>query len=278
MQVALLTLIEDPDPEIRKEIGRFFQSNHDFSALVQLEVIMGEVSSESSEFIQELYLECKEAWFRESLIRLVSEDRLLDHRLLGDVLIGMNVLFAEQNQALDARMVLDNIIQECIENSHPYDTDWDKLSAINQVLYVNHRFTGNHSNYYHLSNSDFTSLLKTKQGIPVSLSMLYLIVGRACGINLHPAALPRHFMLCLTNPDLVFIDCYNSGAVLNPADISQFLSEINIQEPIDSFLFPTSSAVIRRIFQNLIYLCNSTGDEKMLSRLGEYLALTNQNA
>lgn len=270
---ALLTLIEDPDPEIRKELNRYFKTNHDFSTLVQLEVISGETSPEASEFVQEVYLDCKESWFRENLLRLVSEDRLLDYQLLGDVLIGMNVLFPDQHKALDSRLVLDNLIAECMDASHPNDSISDKVSAINKVLFVNHRFSGNHSNYYQASNSDFSSLLRTKQGIPVSLCMLYLIVGRACGLNLHAAAIPRHFMLCLTSPDLVFIDCYNGGNCLNPAEVSQFLTEINIQDSVDSYLFPSASAVFRRIFQNLVYVCNSTGEERMLTRIGEFLSL-----
>lgn len=261
---ALITLLEDPDPVVEKEILNYFTVNNRYEDLVQLEVIRKLVPEDRKTFFEKLYNLCKSNWFLVNLNAFLESDSMLNIDLLSDVLLGMNVLFDDQFPVMDGRIALENLTEDVREVLHPQDDIVDKLSALNNVIFFKHKFKGNHNKYYLPENSDLSSLLENKTGIPVTLSLLYYIVARRCGIDIHPAALPRHFMLFVSDPNFLFIDCFNSGNILQPTDVADFLVQINISEGINSYLYPSGRTVIKRIFQNLVYIySNSDQHEKL---------------
>ncbi|MCA0447351.1 MAG: transglutaminase-like domain-containing protein [Bacteroidetes bacterium] len=257
---ALLTLLDDPDPVVEKEILNYFTINNRYEDLVQLEVIRKLVPEERKPFFDNLYSLCKSNWFLINLNAFLEADSLLNLDLLTDVLLGMNVLFDVQHSVMDGRIALENLTEDVREVLHPHDDVVDKLSALNNVIFFKHKFKGNHNKYYLPENSDLSSLLENKTGIPVTLSLMYYLIARRCGIDIHPAALPRHFMLFVSDPNFLFIDCFNSGNILQPTDVADFLVQINVSEGINTYLYPSGRAVMKRILQNLVYIY-SNGDQ-----------------
>lgn len=262
---ALLTLLDDTDPVVEKEILNYFTINNRYEDLVQLEVISKLVSDERRFFFDKLYSLCKSNWFLQNLNAFLEADSLLNLDLLTDVLLGMNVLFDVQYPVMDGRIALENLIEDVREVLHPHDDSVDKISALNNVIYFKHHFKGNHNKYYLPENSDLSSLLENKTGIPVSLSLLYYIIARRCGIDIHPAALPRHFMLFVSDPHFLFVDCFNSGNILQPTEVADFLIQINVTEGINTYLYPTGRTVIKRMFQNLVYIYSNADQHEKLT-------------
>ncbi len=262
---ALITLLEDTDPVVEQELLNFFTVNSGFSDLVQLEVAGSLVSDERKLFFSSLYQLCKLNYFHSSLNQLLASPSLQNPDLLTDALLGMNVFFETSYPVMDCKLILDNLADEIIETIHPDDDLIDKVSAITNVLFFKHQFRGNHNRYYLPENSDLSSVLHHKTGIPVTISMLFFIIARRCGIPVYPAALPRHFMLFMTEPELLFIDCFNNGTFLRVAEVQDFLQQINVQEDLNSFLHPAPSSIIRRMFQNLVYIYSASGSEEKLA-------------
>ena len=90
-----------------------------------------------------------------------------------------------------------------------------KVGRLNTFLFHEEGFHGNREDYYDPRNSFLNEVLDRKSGIPISLSLVYLEVGRRCGLKVHGVGFPGHF-LCkveLDSGELV-VDSFARGQLL----------------------------------------------------------------
>ncbi len=66
---------------------------------------------------------------------------------------------------------------------------------LSTLLFVSEGFRGNDSDYGDPSNSFLDDVLDRRLGIPISLSVVMLEVGRRCGLQLHGVGMPGHFLV-----------------------------------------------------------------------------------
>jgi regulator of sirC expression with transglutaminase-like and TPR domain len=103
-----------------------------------------------------------------------------------------------------------------------------EIEAINQVLFRQEGFRGNREDYYDPRNSFINDVVERKLGIPITLSLVYIEVGRRVGFPLVGVGMPGHFLLkhyTVEGRELV-IDVFNNGAVLSPEECQHRLDEI----------------------------------------------------
>jgi regulator of sirC expression with transglutaminase-like and TPR domain len=79
------------------------------------------------------------------------------------------------------------------------------------------RFAGNSADYYDPRNSLLHEVLDRRVGIPITLSVLALEVGRRVGVPLSGVGLPGHFLLRDKVDDRVFVDPFHHGRLLDEA-------------------------------------------------------------
>jgi regulator of sirC expression with transglutaminase-like and TPR domain len=134
------------------------------------------------------------------------------------------------------------------------------LEALNAVLFRQEGLRGNAESYYDPRNSYLNEVLERKTGIPISLSVLYMAVGRRVGLELAGVNLPAHFVLRTTvDGDAVFIDPFHGGCLLTRTSLRHLIARLAGQELrlSESQLAACEPAlVIRRMLYNLklIYL------------------------
>lgn len=100
------------------------------------------------------------------------------------------------------------------------------LRALRRVLADREGFMGNRTEYYDPRNSYLNDVLDCKHGIPISLSAVYIAVGRRLGAPLEGVGLPAHFVAKWPLPpeeggDL-FVDAFSAGEVMDEADCAEF--------------------------------------------------------
>jgi regulator of sirC expression with transglutaminase-like and TPR domain len=91
------------------------------------------------------------------------------------------------------------------------------LDALVAHLFGPGRFAGNRADYYDPRNSFLHEVLERRVGIPITLSVLALEVGRRIGVPLSGVGLPGHFLLRDKVDDRVFIDPFHHGRLLDEA-------------------------------------------------------------
>jgi regulator of sirC expression with transglutaminase-like and TPR domain len=97
------------------------------------------------------------------------------------------------------------------------------LRAMNQILFEEEHFQGNRSDYFNPDNSFFNRVLEEHKGIPITLSLLYIEVGKRVGIQLAGVALPYQFMVScqLSTGDVIYIDPFEQGLQLSMEECKQ---------------------------------------------------------
>ena len=92
------------------------------------------------------------------------------------------------------------------------------LERLKRVLFDEEGFRGNAAEYYDPRNSCLNDVLDRKLGIPITLSVLTMEVGRRIGLEIAGVGLPGHFIVsAAVGGRSVLLDPFNGGAELTPA-------------------------------------------------------------
>jgi regulator of sirC expression with transglutaminase-like and TPR domain len=139
------------------------------------------------------------------------------------------------------------------------------IRTINEYLYGDLGFTGNHSNYYDPRNSFLNEVLARRTGIPITLALVYLEIAQRIDFPMIGIGMPGHFII---RPDFedseIFIDTFHNGDILFAEDCRQKLMNIYQQEI--SYLTPslvpavTKPQFIARMLNNLQVIYLDRGD------------------
>ena len=138
----------------------------------------------------------------------------------------------------------------------------ERISALNQFLFGDLRFVPNTEDYYDPRNSFLNEVLERRTGIPITLCVIYMELGRKIGLPLQGVSFPGHFLVkCAVPEGAVVLDPYSGGLSLGLADLQKRLREVRGGEVsraiVAELLVPASNKeIIVRLLRNLkaIYL------------------------
>lgn len=100
------------------------------------------------------------------------------------------------------------------------------LAALRSVLVEEENFHGNTNSYHDPRNSFLNMVLDRRVGIPISLSIVWIEVGRRAGIPIEGVNLPGHFVVRLLDRyEPVLIDPFCGGMVLTARECEDRLRQ-----------------------------------------------------
>src|SRR5688572_496348 len=131
----------------------------------------------------------------------------------------------------------------------------ERVVALNQFLYEDLGYWGNTEDYYDPRNSYLNEVIDRKTGIPITLSILYMEVGRRVGLPLEGVSFPGHFLVRLRlRGGTLVLDPFAGGAPQSEDELRQRLKRV-IPEgagPLEQFLEPASNRqILARLLRNL---------------------------
>ena len=161
-------------------------------------------------------------------------------------------------------------------------TEHERLTALNRYLFEEQGFHGSRTDYDNRSNSYLNEVLDDREGLPISLSVLYIEVARRMGLNVVGVGMPKHFMARHEpkNGDSQLIDVFERGKLLSK-DQAKALFESLSEEPWRESHLDTSPhrAILERMLRNLFNTAASAEDaERMLRYLEAVLLLKPDSA
>ena len=136
--------------------------------------------------------------------------------------------------------------------------------GVSRYLFDELGFAGNKDAYYDWRNSCLDRVIETRTGIPISLSILMIEVGRRVGVKLVGVGMPAHFLVRSADDDTTFFDPFNGGRQLDRDDARALFETITRgQAPwSDSHLDPTPNrAIVIRMLNNLKSVFARRSDE-----------------
>jgi regulator of sirC expression with transglutaminase-like and TPR domain len=158
--------------------------------------------------------------------------------------------------------LLDELGREArsfLERSQSGETE-----AFNYFLFELKRFTGNQLDYYDPRNSFLNEVIDRRLGIPITLSLIYMEVGRRAGLDVEGVSMPGHFVVRVRELGLnepLLVDPFH-GVMLTREDCQDRLDTVydGLVKLSDEHLSAASAPeILVRMLRNLKAVYTRTG-------------------
>jgi len=139
----------------------------------------------------------------------------------------------------------------------------EKVIALNAFLFEDLGFTGNVEAYYDPRNSYLNEVMDRRTGIPISLSIVYIELGRRIGLPLEGVSFPGHFLVRVrVRGGVLMLDPFAGGAPQSVDELRERVARVIPSEvtggvavedlPLDQFIEAASNRqILARVLRNL---------------------------
>jgi regulator of sirC expression with transglutaminase-like and TPR domain len=253
---AVLALLDDPSPAVRKALLAHFTAQGE-PARVFLENLASGGNRLLGPYARG-YLE--ELKFTDPISEFRDFIRSLNYELETGALLLARTVFPDLDVGLSCQR-LDDLSARCRELIAEPLSVREKCRVINRVLFHENGFRGNLEHYTDPLNSFLPIVLERRKGIPLSLSIVYLLVAQRLGIDLEPVGMPGHFMVgCYLEDAPLFIDPFEQGAFRTPQEVFALMKAGPIVPRISDLAPTTVREVLCRSCRNLVHHYTAAGD------------------
>lgn len=265
----LLRLLDDPSPVVRQELARAFQRLG--PALEDMLLALPEPpDAEQHRQIKELLQEQTRADFRASWILwyLLRDDK----ERLETALSLFAVYLRTDPQQPELGPLLDALAADFRAWDAQQEQPGDSLDLA-RFLFEDVGYRGVQENYYAPENSNVVHVIQTKQGLPISLSCIYLLVGHRLNMSVGGCNWPGHFLaLTFARNNLYVVDCFNGGKATIEED---FLKKQGPSRKVAANLLhheASAEVIVQRVLSNLANAYkrqNDTANQLLMAELLE---------
>jgi regulator of sirC expression with transglutaminase-like and TPR domain len=194
----------------------------------------------------------------------------LDALVGGAVAISMHALDEVDPAAVDARLQqYADRVRSRVRGHQPQAL----VAHLHEVLFEEEGFAGNADDYYNTVNNFVPTVLETKHGLPITLSLVYKAVAGRLGLRTYGVNLPGHFLLGVELDSApVLIDAFSGGRLVNQDEAHDRLRQIfgDEIEWSDELLRPASHRLwLTRMLQNLLNTYGSKGQYPQVAAMLE---------
>ncbi len=193
-----------------------------------------------------------------ALVSSSIDDERID--LLSAALTFSRIEYPELDPSVYVHQVEDLARRVSTRIQDPEDPA-DCIAALNHVLFQEEMFRGNSVDYYSPRNSFISDVLDRRLGIPITMALIYMEVGRRAGFQLFGVGMPGHFLLKHydLNGRSILIDAFERGSILTEEDCRQKVKDIysgQVTLQPEFLLIVTRRQMLTRMLNNLrsIYL------------------------
>jgi regulator of sirC expression with transglutaminase-like and TPR domain len=163
----------------------------------------------------------------------------------------------------------------------------ERVAALNEFLYEELGYRGNTEEYYDPRNSYLNEVMDRRTGIPITLAVLYMVLGRRIGLPLEGVSFPGHFLVRLRlRGGMLVLDPFAGGMPQSEAELRERLARVipadateNVpvrELPLEQFLEPaTNRQILARVLRNLKAIYRETDKpQQLLDVLNRMLLVT----
>jgi regulator of sirC expression with transglutaminase-like and TPR domain len=175
----------------------------------------------------------------------------------------------EELDVADYCQEIDDLAAE-LKKSFPADADEAaKLAALKRFFFEELGFHGGRTNYYAKANNHLNEVIDDREGMPITLSILFIELGRRVGLNVVGVGLPSHFV-ARHEPkegDSQLIDVFEGGTQLTREEAEQLVFK-NTGRPArdEHFVTAKSRDILIRVTSNLLGRATQERDVEAMYR------------
>ena len=275
---ALIRLVEDPDPAIFGHVkDKLIGFGHAIVPTLEYSWHQTAAEHEYQRRIQGIIHEIRLNEIRTDLAKWKESSN-------RDLLKGTLIISRLQFPDIDENLVeeeLEKIKQKVWLEINENNTAFEIVKIFNHVIFDICGFKSSKNNFYSPENSFINTLLDSKMGNPLSLSILYSVIAQRLQIPIYGVNLPNHFVLGFVDEFrtlkmlgfdddrsvLFYINPFSKGRIFDHNEIENYLRSLNLPFERDYFEPCSNTEILKRMLTNLSYAFNKVGEEQKVSEL-----------
>ena len=156
-----------------------------------------------------------------------------------------------------------------------------KFAALNRYLFEDQGFHGSRTDYDNRSNSYLNEVLDDREGLPITLSVLYIEIARRMGLNVVGVGLPRHFIVRHEPREgaAQLVNVFERGQLMSKDDARKRFESLTDHPWEERFLNSTPAhLILERMLENLFGTATGVDDAERLLRYVEALLVINPDS
>lgn len=252
---AILTLLDDPDPVVQTSIRSRLLELSDIAAPALRKMSMVGESLPARRNADAILREIGLRRFRDEMAAIIQDrpyggDIDLERGAFAVAMLRYpEIEVQEYVQQLDTMAsLLDDRLRGC-------DNGYMFVREINHYLFHQLGFQGSREDresYFDPENSFMNRVLERRIGIPITLSVVYLLLAQRLQLPIYGIGFPTRYLIKYQSPgEEFYIDTFKGGTIINYSDCRQFLREINVPYRPE-YLEPIGNArTVARMLRNL---------------------------
>lgn len=183
-----------------------------------------------------------------------------------DLLTGALLIAKLDQEDLDVavyRKEVERMAREAAASAGKDANESTRLAALNKYLFAERGFHGSRGDYYSRENSYLSAVIEDREGLPITLSVLYMEIARRMGLHVVGVPLPGHFVV-RHEPKVgehQLIDVFEGGTALTAAAAARKVLAITGEKLRKEDLVTTSRRqILVRMLSNLLNLARNERD------------------
>ena len=168
-----------------------------------------------------------------------------------------------------AKHDLDRLADEVAKGVPEGADDAAKLAALDRVLFKELGFHGSRGDYYNRANSYVNEVLDDREGIPITLALVYMELAKRLGVSIDGVGLPGHFLVghAPAGAEPRWIDVFDGAAILDRDGVAKLYRDLQGRELTDDLLAPVGpKAILTRMINNLLSIATREDDAPAMHR------------
>lgn len=200
------------------------------------------------------------------------------------VLEAAFVIAKIDNPEIETSFYIDEINKMKLKLASKIKPDFNidqKLRTLSDFFFLEKGFHGSRQDYYHRSNSYLSEVMDDREGLPITLSILFVELGKSIGLDIYGVGLPGQFMAGLKKDkgNFFLIDVFENGKILSKDQASKKILEMNGRTLVDNDFLPMSNKqILIRILTNLSSIAKKEKDSIGLIRYLDAILTIDENS
>jgi regulator of sirC expression with transglutaminase-like and TPR domain len=168
------------------------------------------------------------------------------------------------------RGLLDEWADEMRHRSEGFSSEAEQLGFLSDFFGNYLGFRGNSDDYYSIRNSLLPCVIDSRRGIPTSLALIYLFVGRRAGIEVTGVDLPGHFLVRYQGQ---LFDPFEGGRILRYQDCLKALRGKRDESIAAISVVVSPKVILAHILSNLLYILEHEEHQEYRGMVSNWLSL-----
>ena len=249
---SLVYLLDDPDPYVKSEVrNRLFELGE--NAVPLLDQQKSQIKDEEArDLISEIIHWITYSSVEEDFLD-VLEGGLTNLKQLEDAVFILSRFDNPTLRESEYKQKLDQFA-EMIEDEVRYSLDKSqKMHKVLDFVFKELGFSGSTTDYYDPQNSYLNRVIDRREGLPISLALILLFIGRRLDLPFEGMNMPIHFMVKYkSDKEELLIDPFDQGKVVSYNQCYYFLKQNGVEPKSEHFDASSEVEILARCIRNLI--------------------------